>query len=243
MKIIITAAGLGNRFYNIGINKPKYKIIAKNKSLFYWSINSLKNFFQYEFIFIFRKEIYDKEFIEKKIKELGIKKYYTVLINDLTDGQASTAMFADNFVKEEEEVMIYNVDTFVNPDSMDNKIMEYDGSIVVANASGEHWSFAKLGDNGFVSQVSEKVKISNYASIGPYYFNKWKDFKWVFNNFKDDIKKQYKEVYICPMYQYLIDIGKKIKIFQIKENDFICLGTPQEISNFDQNWLEKNQYK
>jgi choline kinase len=34
MKIIVTAAGLGNRFIKEGIKIPKYQIIVKGKSLF-----------------------------------------------------------------------------------------------------------------------------------------------------------------------------------------------------------------
>lgn len=240
MKIIITAAGQGNRFHKIGISTPKYKIIAKGQPLFYWAINSLKNFIEHEFIFIFRKETYDKNFVDKELKKIGIKKYSVLLIDYLTEGQASTAMLADKLVDDEDRIMIYNIDTLVFPESMDNNVMEYDGSIVVAQTKGTHWSFAKLGEDGFVSEVSEKIRISNYASIGPYYFAKWKDFKWVYNNFKEDIKKQYKEVYICPMYQYLINNGKKIKIYEIQEKDFICLGTPEEVKFFDPEWLKNN---
>lgn len=242
MKIIITAVGQGSRFTNIGISKPKYKIIANDKSLFYWSINSLRRFFDYKFIFIFRKTLYDKKFVMEEIQKLGIRNYSIILVDYLTEGQASTAMFADKYMDDDESFMIYNIDTMIYPESMNEEIIKNcDGTIVVAKALGEHWSFAKLGDDGFVSNVSEKIKISDYASVGPYYFKYWKDFKWVFNNFKDDIKKQYKEVYVCPMYQYLIDQKKKkIKIFEIKNTDFVCLGTPKEVEEFDSNWLKRN---
>ena len=241
MKIIITAAGNGSRFSQIGVKVPKYKIIANEKPLFYWSVYSLKNFFDFEFIFIFRREIYDEKFIEKWNKKMGIKKYQIVLIDELTDGQATTTMFADKYIDNQEGVMIYNIDTSIIPESMDENMISYDGTIVVAQAPGKHWSFAKLGNDGFVSEVSEKVKISQYASIGPYYFAKWEDFKWVWNNFREDIKKQYKEAYICPMYKYLIDKGQKITIFEIGMNDYTCLGTPKEIEIFDKKWLEVNK--
>lgn len=240
MKIIITAAGLGNRFLEMGINKPKYKIIANKKPLFYWSIYSLKNFFNNEFIFIFRKEIYDEKFIKEWLKTMGINKYNIILIDELTDGQATTAMFADKFINENESVMIYNIDTSIIPESMNINMISHDGTIVVAKAPGEHWSFAKLGKDGFVCEVSEKIKISDYASIGPYYFAKWFDFKWVWNNFREDIKHRYKEVYVCPMYQYLINKNKKISIFEIGINDYTCLGTPHEIEIFDRDWLKTN---
>ena len=55
MKIIITMAGEGSRFKKIGIEKSKYEIIAKDKTLFEWSMLSLVDFFSEEFIFIVKK--------------------------------------------------------------------------------------------------------------------------------------------------------------------------------------------
>ncbi len=45
MKVIITMAGLGSRFKAIGIEKPKYQIVANGKSLYEWSMLSLEDFF------------------------------------------------------------------------------------------------------------------------------------------------------------------------------------------------------
>ena len=46
MKIIITMAGEGSRFKKIGIKKSKYEIVARDKTLFEWSMLSLSDFFQ-----------------------------------------------------------------------------------------------------------------------------------------------------------------------------------------------------
>ena len=55
MKIIITMAGEGSRFKKIGIKKSKYEIVARDKTLFEWSMLSLSDFFSEEFIFIVKK--------------------------------------------------------------------------------------------------------------------------------------------------------------------------------------------
>ena len=41
---VITMAGLGSRFRKVGYNVPKFMIEAKGKTLFEWSMESLKNF-------------------------------------------------------------------------------------------------------------------------------------------------------------------------------------------------------
>ena len=55
MKIIITMAGQGSRFKETGIECPKHEIVARDKTLFEWSVESLKDFFEdSQFIFITR---------------------------------------------------------------------------------------------------------------------------------------------------------------------------------------------
>ena len=41
MNIIITMAGLGTRFRRAGYKMPKYRIEARGKTLFEWSMDSL----------------------------------------------------------------------------------------------------------------------------------------------------------------------------------------------------------
>ena len=227
-KIIISAAGSGKRFIDHGIKIPKYKIIANQKSLFYWALISLKNFFNYEFIFIFRKDNYDETFVELELKQLGIMNYKILVLEKETSGQAATIFLAQDLLKDDDEILIYNIDTHINYQSLNENIFKDDGSIVTTNVPGNNWSFAKV-ENGKVAEVSEKIKISDHASVGLYYFKKWKDFKNIFVNHQEEIINKYKEVYVCPMYQYLIDNNKIIKIFEIDNKDFICLGTSQEV--------------
>ena len=42
------------------------------------------------------------------------------------------------------------------------------------------------------------------------------------------------------MYSYLINSNKKIKAEILNKEDFVVLGTPEDIISFDENYLEKN---
>ncbi|WEK83003.1 MAG: glycosyltransferase family 2 protein [Mycoplasma sp.] len=236
MKIIITAAGLGSRFKEIGIKEEKYEIVVRNKPIFYWSLNSLKNLFNEDFIFIFHKDTYRKEFVEKQLKDLGISKWKLILIDKRTDGQATTALLADSLINEKDDVLIFNIDTYINPDEISLSTFNKDGIIVTTKAKGEHWSFAKTNKNNRVIEVSEKVRISENASVGMYYFKEWRLFKEAYKNSKEEVIKKYKEFYICPMYQYLIDNDYEVFIHNIKLSSLVCLGTPKEVSEFDPFW-------
>jgi choline kinase len=139
MKIIITAAGLGSRFTKEGIAKPKYEIIAKGKSLFYLSIISLKKYFDDEFIFIFNIRSFNSEFIKRELYFLGIRKYQIILIDYLTSGQACTAFLAEKYVSPDEGVIIFNIDTHIDPEALEEMDLDNcDGLIPVFKVEGEH---------------------------------------------------------------------------------------------------------
>ena len=77
MKIIITMAGEGSRFKKIGIKKSKYEIVARDKTLFEWSMLSLSDFFSEEFIFIVKKSDNSEEFIKEKCTSFDSVHFFT----------------------------------------------------------------------------------------------------------------------------------------------------------------------
>ena len=242
MKIIITMAGLGKRFKKIGIKKPKYEIIANKKSLYEWSMLSLKDFFEEEFLFIIRKEIFDESFIEKINKSLGITNYKFIELNKLTDGQASTAYSACKYIENKEAVIIYNIDTYIKPYELKKSDINANdfGFIPVVHENGDRWSFVKINDAGKVIEVAEKKQISNLASIGFYYFKYWEDYKIIYSKHHNEIKIANNEVYIAPMYQYMLNDNKNIGIKILQRDKVHILGTPEEIENFDRDYLKNN---
>lgn len=239
MKIIITMAGDGRRFLDKGIHIPKYKIVVNNRTLFEWSILSLSNFFSDEFIFISREEIWDSQFVDEICSKYNIIKYEHVLIQQTTNGQATTAMKAAHLINPSDDIAVYNIDTYVEPGNiLIRKESGVSGIIPVFKADGEKWSFTKVDENGCVKQVTEKIRISDLATIGFYYFSSWNIFTDFYNRYNQQIIEKYKEVYIAPMYQFLIDEGLTVKSYEINSNNIIVLGTPEDI---DQH-LKKNTF-
>jgi dTDP-glucose pyrophosphorylase len=242
MKVLITMAGLGSRFNKIGIKYPKYKIIANGKSLFEWSMISLKDFFNYEFIFITRDEVLDENFIISKCEELGINDLKVVSLNEITDGQATTAIYADEYVSDSEACIIYNIDTYVKPNAICRNDIndELHGFIPVIRAEGDRWSFVKLNKDGLVEEVAEKKPISNLATIGLYYFKSWAKYKEIYYKMREEIKINSQECYIAPMYNYLLKENVKVGIKILDNDEVSILGTPEEIEEFDKEYLANN---
>lgn len=243
MNIIITMAGEGSRFKDIGFDIPKHEIIAKGKTLFEWSLLSLSDFFDENFCFIVRKGHYNFDFINNQCTKLKINNYEIIEISSLTSGQAETCMFADKYLEDDSEILIYNIDTYIEEGCLLKGDIKnsYEGFIPVFNGDGDKWSFIKLDENDNVIDVTEKIRISNLCSIGLYYFRSWNDFKNIYKKYRQEIIEKFKEVYIAPMYKYLIDKKVRIGYSVIDKKRVHILGTPADVQEFDSNYLEENK--
>ena len=236
MNIIITMAGLGSRFRKAGYTVPKYKVEVKGKNLFQWSMLSLEDFNIKEnvkYIFVVRKEDDSKEFILDEMKKNNIEDVNIIELDELTDGQATSALLAKKYWAEDEEMIVYNIDTYVEPNVIKYSDIQGDGFIPCFRAEGDHWSFVKLDENGNAVEVREKQRISEYCTIGLYYFKSCKLYEKMYQEYyRDDTHLEKNEKYIAPIYNYMIDKGMKVRISDIPLEKVHVLGTPEEVEIF-----------
>lgn len=235
MVVIITMAGLGSRFKKAGYELPKYMIEAKGKTLFEWSMNSLLGYNKYvsKYIFIVRKQDNARRFIEAKCEKYDLPQIKIVEIEHSTDGQATTCKLAFQYCDNDESIMIYNIDTYVEPYEMKYEDIKGDGYIPCFRAEGTHWSFAKINESGEVVEVREKERISDNCTLGAYYFKSVA----LYNQLYDDYYKNHQnmeanEKYIAPLYNLMIQKGMSVRIGMIKKSKVHVLGTPEELNAF-----------
>lgn len=235
VEIVITMGGLGTRFTEKGYILPKYMIEVKGKTLFDWSmisLESIKNYArQYIFIALDDKTINIKNFIKQHCEILNITKYKIIIIDKLTAGQAQTVLHAKKYCKKKNPLLIYNIDTFVEPGEIKITDFKGDGFIPCFKASGHHWSFVRLDDNGEVIEIKEKERISDYCTIGAYYFKTFELYEELYNEFYGN-PQNIKEQYVAPLYDYLLKKGGKIYISDINPEKVHVLGTPEELDIF-----------
>lgn len=235
--IVITMGGLGSRFRKMGYKVPKYMIDAKGKSLFEWSMISLEgykeNVAQYIFIAMKDEECDVESFISKKCEELGIKDYHVILLDYLTDGQATTAMMAEKYWNPGHALLIYNIDTYVEAGEMNSAELRGDGFIPCFQAEGDHWSFVRLDDSGKVVEIKEKKRISNYCTLGAYYFKTCSLYKQLYDEYYSKTTELVNgEKYVAPLYDYLLSKNGEIYISDVKPERVHVLGTPEELQAF-----------
>mgnify|MGYP000886744171 FL=1 len=232
MNIVITMGGLGERFRKAGYTVPKYEIEARGKSLFEWSMLSLKDFWQERFIFLVRAEDRAKSFIEEQCKKLGVENIYIVELDHLTKGQAETAMYAHEYWDAEASMLIYNIDTYVEPGHLKMSDMTGDGAIPCFFTEGTHWSFVRLDERGRVVEVREKKRISDHCSLGAYYFRSCNLYADLYRRFYVEGSPEISEQYIAPMYNVLLADGGDVHLIEIAREAVHVLGTPEELEAF-----------
>lgn len=234
--IVITMAGLGSRFRKAGFQQPKYEIEAHGQTLFEWSMLSLKNFFSNsKVIYICLKNNESSSFITQKSTLLGLKDFEIIELDTLTDGQATSAYLSHNLWNKYHGLLIYNIDTFVQPNFLLPSSIKNNsnGWIPCFQMPGDHWSFVHLNKEQWADKVTEKHRISNYASIGLYWFEKCANFLQIYEQQSHDVNTLVKgERYIAPLYNQLINNGAKISITDIPCAAVHALGTPTELENF-----------
>lgn len=236
--IVITMGGVGSRFLKAGYNKPKYMIEVKGKTLFEWSVISLNQFIinENKFIFIVKKSDCATNFIKERCEKMELNHYHIIEIDGLTDGQATTALFAKEYWNAEKPVLIYNIDTHIQPDAIQPSDYNGDGWIPCFEAPGASWSFAKLDANNKVVEVREKVRISDYATIGLYGFSSANLYLKVYEEYYSKPENLEKgERYIAPLYNQLIQDGLDVRIMKINKEKVHVIGTPEELEQFKNN--------
>lgn len=239
MTIVITMAGLGSRFKKAGYQVPKYMIEAHKKTLFEWSMLSLSGFYEVEntYIFIVRKEDQASSFIHEKCKEMNLTKIHVIELDYLTDGQATTAMLGKEYWNQESELMIYNIDTYVEEGEMKASQILGDGFIPCFHAPGNHWSFVKLDKEDKAIEVREKERISDYCTLGAYYFRSCKLYEELYSEYYSSNENLEKgEKYVAPLYNYLISKGGEVRISTVDFEKVHVLGTPEELQVFIDNY-------
>lgn len=88
-------------------------------------------------------------------------------IDYLTSGQAETALLAGKVWDPDSELLIYNIDTYVEEGLLRIQDICGDGFIPCFTAPGKQWSFVRLDDTGRAVEVREKREFQIIAHWGP----------------------------------------------------------------------------
>ena len=231
MKVLIPMAGAGSRFEKAGYTFPKPLIDVEGKPMIQTVVDNLN--IEAQHVFIVQKSHYEKYNLQQTLNQIS-PNCEIVQVEGITEGAACTTLLAKQHIDNDEPLIIANSDQYVKWDS--NEFMysmigdSVDGGILTFKSTHPKWSYAKLGDDGFVCEVAEKKPISDIATVGIYYWKKGSDYvKYAEDMIKKDVRVN-NEFYVCPVFNQAIEDNKKIKIFNVEK--MWGIGTPEDLQVF-----------
>jgi len=231
MNVLIPMAGAGTRFEHAGFTFPKPLIDVGGKPMIQTVVDNLN--VEARHIFIVQKAHYEKYNLKETLSLIS-PKCEIVQVEGVTDGAACTTLLAKELIDNDEPLLIANSDQYVEWNS--NEFMysmtadTIDAGILTFKSTHPKWSYAKLNDSGFVSEVAEKKPISDTATVGVYFWKKGSDYVKYAQRMIDQNKRVNNEFYVCPVFNEAITDNKKVKIFDVEK--MWGLGTPEDLDTF-----------
>lgn len=240
MKVVVPMAGRGSRFSSRGVDVPKPLIPVGGQSMVFWALRSLADLPYSKIIFVVLAEHEASHGITESLRDAFGDRTEVVLLDDVTEGQLCTVLAARDWIDDEEDVLVGSCDTLVTSDLADviaNRPADCHGIISVADMPGEQWSFARVDETGAVVEVAEKVRISDHASTGLYYFSSGRELVATADEMIRNGERTRGEYYVIPVYQKYIDRGWRVDISVAKE--MWDMGTPETLEVFQRNYLQQ----
>ena len=231
LNVLIPMAGAGSRFEKAGYTFPKPLIEVKGKPMIQVVVENLN--MKANYIYVVQKSHREQYNLDALLSLItpGCK---IVETEGMTEGAACTALLAKEHINWDAPLFFANSDQFVEWDS--NEFMykmnetDADGGIVSFRATHPKWSFAKIDEQGLVTEVAEKKPISNIATVGYYYWKHGSDFVKYAEQMIDKDVRVNNEFYVCPVFNEAINDGKQIRTFNVE--GMHGLGTPEDLNEF-----------
>jgi HAD superfamily hydrolase (TIGR01509 family) len=229
LNVLIPMAGAGSRFEQAGYTFPKPLIEINGKPMIQVVVDNLN--FESKYTFIVQKKHREQYNLDSMLGLIS-NRPNIVEVDGVTEGAACTTLLAKDIINNDSPLIIANSDQFVDWDTSEfmYKMQEQDVDCGILTFKSTHpkWSFAKIDENGFVTEVAEKNPISNIATVGIYYWKRGSDYVKYAEQMINQNKRFNNEFYVCPVFNEAIKDGKKIKTFNIEK--MWGLGTPEDLT-------------
>ena len=183
--------------------------------------------------------VIQKDFEEQYAVELRVLSdnfdIHWACVNSITAGAACTALAARHVIADHDIPILFAdcdnifkahcVKDFLK-DAVDRKL---DGSLLTFPSDSRKFSYVDLSANMLAKRLEEKQVISSHAVAGAYYFSSYKTFSdctiemMIYSN---TLKNEY---YMSNVYNVLIENHGRVGVWDIAEDDFACVGTPEQL--------------
>jgi NDP-sugar pyrophosphorylase family protein len=240
INIVVPMAGRGSRFAGTENDVPKPLIqVVPGKVMIEYVIDYLTFAEQHRFIFVclatHERVRGFKEFFHGRTPRHEI-----VLASEITAGPAASALLAESFIDDENELIVAYCDMFLTIDMAHflewNRRSCSDGGVVTYPSTNPMDSYGQIDSTGCVVRTAEKAIISDTATAGLYYFRRGRDFVSSARRMLSSRHNGIAEVFVSPCYNELIRQGKTVRAYPIGRHEKIEMGTPDDL-RMARSWL------
>jgi len=236
--VIIPIGGIGQRFKDHQFPFPKSLTLVQCKPILFYLIDNIITHQQKpSHIIIPYHNEYQEYLFEQQIKHTypGINFIFLPLQYN-TLGAAHTIYLGLSHIKQlnipDSPFISFDSDSFYKQDIL--KLWDKKNTIFYTNDSGNipQYSYIKINDkNNTIDDIQEKKSITKNACTGTYAFDSYQMFLKHFELYIQSIKNN-NEIYVSQIIKFMI--SNKIKFYSqfISSNNWICLGTPQQVLSY-----------
>jgi beta-phosphoglucomutase-like phosphatase (HAD superfamily)/molybdopterin-guanine dinucleotide biosynthesis protein A len=234
MNIIIPIGGKGERFLNNGYKEPKPCINILGKPMICHVLDNLKLNCKDQ-IFIIYYNLPDDIF-----KNVILKKYpfiHFIQIGFQTKGASETIYEGLKQIKSltcNKKTMLFDCDTFYTEDviSMYRNVEENAVFYTINENEKPIFSYINIDDSGIITDIAEKIKISDNANTGIYCF---KDINMLFHYSKFVVENNIifnNECYTSCIIDQMIKASNIFTGIQLNSKYVFNLGTPEQVNTY-----------
>ena len=234
MKLIMPMAGQGSRFDEVGYDLPKPMIPVGDVPMFVHVERCIGLEFD-ERIFIVRKE-HD---LRSRVLE-WYPDAHIIELDYLTEGTACTILTAREHSEDGSSIFVSNCDQHIEWDveHAESIMNNPDNSGMIPNFycddGSKKWSYAMVDDRQNIKRVAEKDPISNWATVGYYW---WRDGTQFIESAERMIQANDRvnnEFYTCPTFNYTLRLQGIGNIKHMEVDAMQGLGTPEDLKEYEQ---------
>jgi dTDP-glucose pyrophosphorylase len=238
LNVLVLMAGGSEAFADAGFALPKNLIEIQGAPVIQKIIEnllSLETRFKTKLHFVVTREECARYHTHLIIKLLA-PQAHVIETRGPTAGAACTAMLGIEYVDNDTPLVVVNGDDLLVVD-LGKIVCEFqdkglDGGIPVFESVHPRWSYVKVNSAGLAVEAAEKMPISNLATAGVYYFRRGSE---MILAVCEMIRKQasvHGQYYVCPSYNELILLNRKIGVVGVPRNRYFSLKTPQGLEEF-----------
>ena len=238
MNVVVMMAGSSEEFYKNGSSYSKFLFEINSKSILERVIENLNDLLieSNNIIFIIRREDNERHYLKDIIKILLPTSKVSIIENEVAGAAAASLTVVDNML-DDQPLLLVNGDQIIETkcqdviNNFDKK--NADAGVIIFESLHPRWSFVKCDKDGYVQEAAEKKPISKFATAGFYYYKEA-------NNYIACAKKMIlkdnhlnNKFFICPVFNEMILMNKKIATFKIDSAKYHSLMSPKTVKQYE----------